>query len=89
MKAVERGITLMRIFNLREGFTREDDKLPDRFYASPEEGPLKGVKIDPEELRKTQEFYYAMMGWDKNGVPTEGCLAALDLEWAIPYMKKE
>lgn len=88
MKAVERGITLMRIFNLREGFTREDDTLPDRFYTSPKEGPLKGVKIDPDELRKTQEIYYAMMGWDKNGVPTEGCLAALDLEWAMPYMKK-
>ena len=35
MKAAERGITMMRIFNLREGFTREDDKLPNRFYNPP------------------------------------------------------
>jgi aldehyde:ferredoxin oxidoreductase len=89
MKAVERGITLMRIFNLREGFTRDDDRLPDRFYTSPKEGPLEGVKIDPNTLRKMQEIYYEMMGWDKNGVPTEGCLVALDLEWAIPYIKRE
>lgn len=88
MKAVERGITLMRIFNLREGFTRDDDRLPDRFYTSPKEGPLEGVRIDPDALRKTQENYYEMMGWDKNGVPTESCLVALDLEWAMTYLKK-
>jgi len=86
MKAVERGITLMRIFNLREGFTREDDKLPDRFHTSPSEGPLSDVKIDPSVLRETQELYYEMMRWDKNGVPTRGCLVALDVEWALPYL---
>jgi len=86
MKAVERGITLMRIFNLREGFTREDDKLPDRFYTSPSEGPLKEVRIGPDVLKEAQEIYYEMMRWDKNGVPTRGCLVALDLEWALPYL---
>jgi aldehyde:ferredoxin oxidoreductase len=86
MKAVERGITLMRIFNLREGFNREDDKLPDRFYTSPSEGPLSDIRIDPSVLKEAQELYYEMMRWDKNGVPTKGCLVALDLEWALPYL---
>ena len=86
MKAVERGITMMRIFNLREGFTRDDDALPDRFFTSPSEGPLKDVKIDPAALRETQEIYYQMMGWDSSGVPTKGCLVGLNLEWAIPLL---
>jgi len=86
MKAVERGITMMRIFNLREGFTRDDDALPDRFFTSPSEGPLKDVRVDPAALRETQEIYYQMMGWDSSGVPTKGCLVGLNLEWAIPLL---
>ena len=87
MKAVERGMTLMRIFNLREGFTKDDDRLPERFHTAIQEGPLKGIKIDPAAHREAVEIYYQMLGWDRNGVPTKACLTALDLEWAIPYLK--
>lgn len=87
MKAVERGITLMRIFNLREGFTREDDRLPDRFYSSPKTGPLKDLRVDPKVLKESQDIYYQLMGWDINGVPTRGCLIGLDMEWAWPYLQ--
>ena len=87
MKAVERGITLMRIFNLREGFTRDDDRLPERFHHAPEEGPLKNVRIDPQAHKEAVEIYYQLLGWDRNGVPTKACLTALDLEWAMPYLK--
>jgi aldehyde:ferredoxin oxidoreductase len=86
MKGVARGITSMRIFNLREGFTREDDRLPARFCSSPSEGPLKETRIDPQALREAQEIYYQMMGWDSHGVPTRGCLVELGLEWAIPFL---
>jgi aldehyde:ferredoxin oxidoreductase len=79
LKAVERGMTLIRLFNLREGFTRKDDRLPDRFYHSPTEGPLKEISIDPDELKEAQEAYYQMMGWDASGIPTGGCLVGLDL----------
>jgi aldehyde:ferredoxin oxidoreductase len=87
MKAVERGITMMRIFNLREGFKREDDRLPERFYESPQAGPLKGVKIDPDAHREAVEVYYQLLGWNRDGVPTKACLTALDLEWAAPYLE--
>ncbi|MFH1241370.1 MAG: aldehyde ferredoxin oxidoreductase family protein [Pseudomonadota bacterium] len=87
MKAVERGITMMRIFNLREGLTRDEDKLPDRFFTSPSNGPLKNVRIDPIALREAQEVYYQIRGWDRSGVPTRGCLVGLDLEWAIPQLE--
>jgi aldehyde:ferredoxin oxidoreductase len=87
MKAVERGMTLMRIFNLREGFTRDDDRLPQRFHSAPQAGPLKGIKIDPAAHKEAVETYYQLLGWDRNGVPTKACLTALDLEWASPYLK--
>jgi aldehyde:ferredoxin oxidoreductase len=86
MKAVERGITLMRIFNLREGFTRDDDRLPERFHHAPQEGPLKKVKIDPEAYQEAVEILYQLYGWDRNGVPTKACLTEMDLEWAAPYL---
>ena len=89
MKAVERGITLMRIFNLREGFTRDDDRLPQRFHQLPDEGPLKKVRIDPQAHQEAVEMYYQLLGWDRNGVPTEACLTALHLEWAAPFLNKE
>ena len=87
MKTVERGMTLMRIFNLREGFTREDDRLPERFYTAPQEGPLKEIKIDPAAHEEAVEIYYQLLGWDRNGVPTKACLTALDLEWTSSYLK--
>jgi aldehyde:ferredoxin oxidoreductase len=91
MKAVERGMTMMRLFNLREGLSREDDRLPERFYVFPSKGPLKDVKIDPDVLKEAQEMYYQMMGWDINGIPTKGCLAALELDSlkAFPAEKKD
>jgi aldehyde:ferredoxin oxidoreductase len=86
MKTVERGITLMRIFNLREGFTRDDDRLPERFYHAPQEGPLKKVKIDPEDYQEAVEILYQLFGWNRDGVPTKACLTALDLEWTASYL---
>jgi aldehyde:ferredoxin oxidoreductase len=78
---------MMRIFNLREGFGQEDDKLPDRFFSSPETGPLKDLSVDPKALRECQEIYYQMRGWDRNGVPTLGYLTALDLDWTRRYLQ--
>ena len=87
MKTVERGITLCRIFNLREGFTKADDVLPKRFNTAPASGPLKGVLYDPEAHEDSREVYYQMLGWDIEGVPTRGRLVELNLQWAQKYLK--
>ncbi len=86
MKTVERGMTLARIFNLREGFTNRDDTLPRRFTSSPADSNLKGVGVDTEKLSSAQKAYYQMMGWDENGVPTPGRLVELNIEWAAQYL---
>jgi aldehyde:ferredoxin oxidoreductase len=84
--AAERGMTLARIFNIREGFTAADDKLPRRFATSPADGPLQGVAVDPEKLAQAQQDYYQMLGWDASGVPTCKRLAELGIEWAAEYL---
>jgi len=89
MKTAERGITLARIFNMREGLSAKDDRLPARFNTSPSEGPLKGISIDPDQLAEAQKLYYQMLGWDESGTPTYARLVELDLEWASEYLKEK
>ncbi len=86
MKTTERGITLSRIFNLREGLSAGDDTLPARFHSPPADGPLKGVAVDPELLAEAQTLYYQMLGWDAAGVPTFARLVELNIEWAAAYL---
>ena len=74
--------TMARLFNLREGFTRADDNLPQRMYEPLHNGKLEGVAIDKGEFEQMLSLYYDMAGWDENGVPTEGKLAELDLLWS-------
>jgi aldehyde:ferredoxin oxidoreductase len=88
MKAVERGITLARIFNIREGWTAKDDVLPRRFSTSPPDGPLKGVTIDSGKLEEAKKIYYQMMGWDEAGIPTFARLVELKIEWAEKYLSR-
>ena len=88
MKATERGITLARIFNLREGWTVKDDILPRRFSTSPPDGPLKGVIIDPEKIAEARKIYFQMMGWDEDGIPSYARLVELKIEWAEEYLTK-
>lgn len=82
MKAGERAITMARVFNLREGFGRKDDTLPDRLFDPLGNGPLKGQGIDRKEFAEALTMYYEAMGWDpQEGVPTRGKLAELNLFW--------
>jgi aldehyde:ferredoxin oxidoreductase len=80
----ERRINMMRHFNAREGFTKDDDKLPERVFHPLPEGPGKGIGIDKEQFSKAQEMYYKRAGWDgKTGNPTEETLKRLKLDWLL------
>lgn len=81
MKVGERRINMFRIFNLREGFTCQDDWLPERAFESIQGGPRQGQKINRDELRKAIQLYYEMMNWDSEGVPRPAKLIELDLTW--------
>jgi aldehyde:ferredoxin oxidoreductase len=67
----ERINNLARAFNVREGFTRDDDTLPDRLMTEPlKEGASKGQFISKDDLKQMLDEYYTERGWDTNtGVP--------------------
>jgi aldehyde:ferredoxin oxidoreductase len=88
MKVGERCINMARAFNIREGKSKEDDCLPRRFFTPFSSGPLEGVSIDKGELDKAIETYYAIVGWDKNGVPTSGKLQELGIEWVDEHISR-
>ncbi len=76
----ERTETLIRLFNCREGFTRKDDMLPDRILEeSLPEGPAQGQIIGKEGFNRMLDEYYALRGWDSNGVPTPETLAKYEI----------
>jgi aldehyde:ferredoxin oxidoreductase len=82
LKIAERTLTLERMFNLREGLSIKDDKLPDRYFQAHKNGPVSDKKYNRDDWVKARKYYYSLMGWDENGVPTQDTLEALGLEWA-------
>ncbi|HTU02390.1 MAG TPA: aldehyde ferredoxin oxidoreductase C-terminal domain-containing protein, partial [Candidatus Sulfotelmatobacter sp.] len=72
--------TLIRMFNLREGFTRKDDTLPYRTLFEPlPDGPARGQCVGEANLNRMIDEYYACRGWDAAGVPTPSTLQKYDL----------
>jgi aldehyde:ferredoxin oxidoreductase len=83
MKVGERNNTLARLFNVREGFTPEDDILPQRLHEGIGNGALKGERVDPDQFFAARRVYYEMAGWDpQTGRPTAAKLAELGVESA-------
>ncbi len=69
-----------RLFNLREGFRPEDDRLPRRFVEETlPSGPHKGQRISEEDMATMRADYYRVRGWDEQGRPTEETLERLGL----------
>jgi len=70
VKTGERINNLCRWFNVREGITRKDDYLPERFMAEPlKKGQYDGKVIKKEDFETMLDEYYKLRKWDKNGFP--------------------
>lgn len=77
----ERLNNLCRMFNVREGFSRKDDTLPERLMIEPlKVGLSKGELISKEDLDFMLDEYYEARQWDSDGIPTKEKLIALGLE---------
>jgi len=83
LKVGERANAMYRIFNYHEGFTKDDDTLPERIFQELENGVLKGEKIDKEEFEKALALFYEMSGWDETGYPKKSKLFELGLDWLV------
>jgi aldehyde:ferredoxin oxidoreductase len=82
----ERCNMIERLFNLREGLTREDlkkgDMLNHRYFDEPARRgapDVVGRVIDREKFKKMVDEFYEYKGLDKNGVPKPETLKRLGL----------
>ena len=76
----ERIVNLERLFNVREGVRRGQDTLPWKVMHEPiPEGPSAGMFCPPDELAAMLDEYYALRGWDADGVPTSARRSSLGL----------
>jgi aldehyde:ferredoxin oxidoreductase len=82
MKAAgERCWTLSRLFSCREGISRKDDYLPEKFAVEGiGDGPLKGNLMSRDNQDYMLDKYYALRGWDENGIPGDELIKRLGLE---------
>lgn len=81
LEIADRTITLFRLFNLREGFSAADDKLPQRFYEPKTDGVLADKPLDPAKMEAAKHHYYSLMGWDETtGEPKEETLKKLGIK---------
>jgi aldehyde:ferredoxin oxidoreductase len=80
-KGADRVWTLLRLANLREGFSRSDDCLPRQWFEEPGfKDYVTGQPARAEDAERMIEDYYEEQGWDpKTGVPTRECLEGLGL----------
>jgi len=78
----QRVWNLTRLFNVREGFGRKDDMLPERLFSeASSKGPSSGQTVDRKIFDKMLDEYYAIVGWDvTTGVPTTKRLEELGIE---------
>jgi aldehyde:ferredoxin oxidoreductase len=80
LKIADRTLTTFRLFNIREGFSSADDKLPERFYQPKTDGVLSDKPLDPAKMEEAKKYYYELMGWDReSGVPKPETLSELGI----------
>ena len=89
MKAAERTLILMRLFNQREGFGAKDDVLPKRTFEQKfSYGPAEGEHVDEDMFYQMRSLYYDMAGLDQEGHPRHSKIVELDLKWAEELVKQ-
>ena len=80
-QAGERINNLKKLFNIREGWVREDDTLPARVLQEElPSGVVQGIGLTKEDLDMMIAGYYRARGWTEDGLVTESKLRELGLE---------
>ena len=83
----ERIYNVERAYNSRSSLTRENDKIPDKFFNDPIETKIK--VLDREKFEELKDQYYKLRGWEvETGHPTEEKLNELGLQNIAVDLKK-
>ena len=76
----QRIVTAKKLFNIREGWTSQEDTLPTRFLSENlSAGPSGGARLPRERLQEMIQAYYAARGWDGQGRVPKAAAEALHL----------
>lgn len=76
-KAGERVHVLERYMNTREGISKKDDTLPQRFLTEGRKCDAKQRTVNLEPMLKK---YYRLRGYDADGIPGKGTMERLGIE---------
>lgn len=79
LKIGERIYNLERTYNLKAGFTRKDDALPERLFEN--EGENEGYGLPRQEFEAALQEYYHYRGWNEEGVPGSEKLKELGISF--------
>ncbi len=85
----DRAYTMERLFNIREGLTRNDDWLVDQYFDEPTKlgiPIIRGKVIDRDKFRQMIDEYYQFHGWDEKGVPYPETLRKLGIDKEPSHM---
>ena len=93
----ERGVNMEKILNVLEGFSREDDRFPERwfepiFFDGKEQhiSTYFGDPLTKEDAYKLLDDYYDERGWNvTTGIPTSSALKKLKLSKIAEDLKKK
>ncbi len=87
-ETAERIVTVKKIYNEREGWTRAEDTLPARFLSEPlgddagADGASRGASLSRPDLDRMIASYYRARGWTDEGRVPRDRAAALGLaDW--------
>jgi aldehyde:ferredoxin oxidoreductase len=91
MTGGERAMTLSRIYNYREGFSRSDDRLPEKYTENMADGPYRDkLGIDETGFYRMLADYYEEMGWDRDtGLATAETIRKLGLDELVTDSGKD
>lgn len=79
VQAGERANNMARAYNVRLGMRRNADTLPKRFTEPLIDGASAGHAVSQAEFEQMLDEYYALRGWDANGVPMQTKLNELGI----------
>ncbi len=81
-KLGERRLNMLRAFNAREGFGRDQDTIPKKLTKPLKGGSSDGLFVTVEEVERAKDIYYGMAGWDvATGMPVRAKLEELGIGW--------
>lgn len=86
LTAAQRTLSLERAFNAIRGIRRKDDRPPKKMFETPiKDGLFKGEVLEEEKFDNMLGEYYALRGYDADGVPMEETFRKLGMpdEWKV------